>query len=161
MRRVVLMFVLITVASLVAAGVALAATERFRANLSGSQEVPAVTTTATGLANFTKVSSTKMTYTLTASDIDNVRAAHIHLAPRGQEGEIVVNFRVSTLCTVEPTSMSCQGTITAAQLTGPLAGRPLSALVRAMREGRTYVNVHTTAFPDGEIRGQIRALSTS
>ena len=30
-----------------------------------------------------------------------------------------------------------------------------------MRNGRTYVNVHTTDFPDGEIRGQIRALSTS
>jgi hypothetical protein len=160
-RRVVLMLVLITVVSLVAAGVALAATERFRANLSGNQEVPAVTTSAKGLANFNKVSATKIRYTLTASDIDEVNAAHIHLAPRREEGDIVVNLRVPDLCTVEPTSINCQGAITASQLTGPLAGRPLGALVRAMKEGRTYVNVHTTDFPDGEIRGQIRAVSTS
>ncbi len=155
------MLVLITVVSLVAAGIALAATERFRANLSGNQEVPMVSTSAKGLANFNRVSATRMTYTLTANDIDNVMAAHIHLAPRGQEGDIVVNLRVPALCTVEPTSISCQGAFTASQLTGPLAGRSLGALVRAMRDGRTYVNVHTTDFPDGEIRGQIRAVSTS
>ncbi len=161
MRRVVLMLVLVSVVSLVAAGVALAVTEKFRANVSGSQEVPVVTTSAKGLANFNRVSATRITYTLTATDIDKVVAAHIHLAPRGEEGEIVVNLRVPALCTVESSSISCQGAITASQLTGPLAGRSLGALVRAMREGRTYVNVHTTDFPNGEIRGQIRARSTS
>jgi hypothetical protein len=60
------------------------------------------------------------------------------------------------------------GTITAADFRGPLAGAPLSALLSAMRDGDTYVNVHTNAgpgelagpghFPAGEIRGQIRAL---
>jgi hypothetical protein len=48
------------------------------------------------------------------------------------------------------------GTITAADLVGPLAGQPLSALVDAMEAGETYVNVHTSQFPAGEIRGQIR-----
>jgi hypothetical protein len=50
-------------------GVALAVTERFAAKLTGDQEVPPVSTTAEGNARFTKVSNTKMTYTLTASDI--------------------------------------------------------------------------------------------
>jgi hypothetical protein len=49
-----------------------------------------------------------------------------------------------------------EGTITASNLVGPLAGQPLSALLDAMRAGNTYVNVHTSANAGGEIRGQIR-----
>jgi hypothetical protein len=45
-----------------------------------------VTTTAEGTARFAKVSDTRMTYTLTASNIDNVSGAHIHLAPGGWTG---------------------------------------------------------------------------
>jgi len=48
-----------------------------------------------------------------------------------------------------------EGTITASDLVGPLAGQPLSALIEAMRAGNTYVNVHTVQFPAGEIAGQI------
>lgn len=77
------------------------------------------------------------------------------------DGPIVVDLRVPASCTVEGTSINCMGAFTSARLQGPLEGRSLNALVRAMRNGRTYVNVHTTDFPDGEIRGQIRALSTS
>lgn len=59
------------------------------------------------------------------------------------------------------------GTITAADLVGPLAGQPLSALIDAINAGNTYVNVHTNDgaaptntgpgdFPRGEVRGQVR-----
>ena len=59
-----------------------------------------------------------------------------------------------------------EGTITAANLVGPLAGQPLSALVEAIQAGNAYVNVHTNDgvaptntgpgdFPGGEIRGQL------
>ena len=58
------------------------------------------------------------------------------------------------------------GTITAADLTGPLAGAPLDALVEEMEAGHAYVNVHTNDgitpsgtgpgdLAAGEIRGQI------
>ena len=60
-----------------------------------------------------------------------------------------------------------QGTITAANLIGPLAGHPLADLITAMNAGNTYVNAHTNDgvglantgpgdFPGGEVRGQIR-----
>jgi hypothetical protein len=47
-----------------------------------------------------------------------------------------------------------EGTATAADVSGPLAG-DLDALIAAMRAGDTYVNVHTVEFRPGEIRGQI------
>jgi len=61
-----------------------------------------------------------------------------------------------------------EGTITAANLVGPLAGHPLSDLIAAMEAGNAYVNVHTNDgvappntgpgdIPGGEVRGQIRA----
>jgi hypothetical protein len=59
-----------------------------------------------------------------------------------------------------------EGTITAANLVGALAGHPLSDLLAAIADGRTYVNVHTNDgvdgvntgpgdFPGGEVRGQL------
>jgi hypothetical protein len=48
------------------------------------------------------------------------------------------------------------GVITAGNLVGPLAGQPLQALIDLMASGDTYVNVHTSQFPPGEVRGQIR-----
>lgn len=156
MRRTIVLSVLVPVISLIAAGVALAAIERFSAMLNGGQEVPRVMTTAEGTARITKVNNTRATYVLRASRIDNVVAAHIHRGRRGMNGPIVVSLRRPADCTDQVNSFTCRGTITRARLTGPLRGRPLIALVREMRRGNTYVNVHTTGFPDGEIRGQIR-----
>ena len=51
------------------------------------------------------------------------------------------------------------GTVTSADVIGPasqgIAPGEFGELVRAMRAGITYVNVHSTMFPAGEIRGQI------
>ncbi|PYV08229.1 MAG: hypothetical protein DMG07_26405 [Acidobacteria bacterium] len=63
--------------------------------------------------------------------------------------------------------MLAEGTITAADLVGPLTGNPLSELITAMEDGNAYVNAHTNDgvaptntgpgdFPGGEIRGQIK-----
>ena len=67
---------------------------------------------------------------------------------------------------VVPRTRPCHGTITAANLTGALTGRPLSALVDAIVAGNAYVNVHTNDgigdpgsgpgdLQGGEIRGQL------
>jgi hypothetical protein len=49
-----------------------------------------------------------------------------------------------------------EGTATAANLVGPMAGQSLDVLIDALESGRAYTNVHTTQFPPGEIRGQVQ-----
>jgi hypothetical protein len=46
--------------------------------------------------------------------------------------------------------------ITNANLVGALAGQTLADLIAHFNNGNAYVNVHTTLYPGGEIRGQIK-----
>ena len=153
---------------LLAAGTATAASF-VAAPLSGDQEVPAREPKARGTATFDVSSDgTSITYKLIVANIDNVIASHIHLGPAGSNGPVVA-FLFGAVPAGGGTSngVLATGTITAANLTGPLAGQPLSALLAAMQAGNTYVNVHTDDgtpptntgagdFPGGEIRSQIR-----
>ena len=163
--------------SLVATASVLADSLKFRTRLSGDQEVPPVgviiDTRAKGKAEF-KLSKdgTELHYKLNVSKIDNAFMAHIHLGPAGANGPIVVWLFPSTAPVQGPLGAGrfngkiAEGTITAANLVGLLAGQPLSALLDAIQAGNTYVNVHTNDgvaptntgpgdFPGGEIRGQI------
>ena len=132
----------------------------FRAHLSGSQEVPANDSRATGQAIFQlSKDGTELSYKVIVANIENVLMAHIHLVPAGVNGGVVAWLYPSSppaqLIPGKSNGILAQGTITASSLTGGLAGQPLSALIDAMKEGNTYVNVHTSQFPPGEIRGQI------
>lgn len=94
------------------------------------------------------------------ANIENVTHAHIHMAPAGSNGAIVAwlypGGPPAQLIPGRSSGTLGEGTITAASLVGPLAGQPLSALVSALDTGNAYVNVHTTQFPGGEVRGNIR-----
>ena len=133
----------------------------FRTHLNGGNEVPAVETDAQGQAIF-KVSSdgASIHYKLIVANIENVLMAHIHIAPAGQNGGVVVwlypeDGPPPQLIEGRFQGVLAEGTITADKLTGDLAGASLDALIEKMRAGNTYVNVHTTQHPPGEIRGQI------
>ena len=85
--------------------------------------------------------------------------AHIHLAAAGKSGPPVVWLYPSKAHPVKTGKVSgllSRGAITAAQLVGPLKGKTLADLLEQIRDGNTYVNVHTRAHPGGEIRGQIQ-----
>jgi hypothetical protein len=168
-KRVLLGLVLMGCLAVVGAATADNVTNRnFFAHLSGDEEVPPRETRAVGQAVF-QVSDdgTEIAYTLIVANIENVVAAHIHVAPVGVNGPIV-----AFLAGPFPPGggrfdgVLAQGTITAADLIGPLAEHPLSDLVNAIEAGNTYVNVHTDDgvappntgpgdFPGGEVRGQI------
>ena len=147
--------------------VTLAADRHFSAQLSGSEEVPARDTNATGHANFILTKDgTELRYRFVVSNMQNVTAAHIHLGARGQNGAVVTTlFGPVAPGGGKKSGLLAAGTLTSSDLTGDLAGHPLSDLVAAILAGNAYVNVHTDDgisgtgqrgdFPDGEIRGQI------
>jgi hypothetical protein len=89
----------------------------------------------------------------------NVTMAHIHLAPAGANGPVVAWLYPSgppaQLIPGRFNGVLGAGTLSDANLVGPLAGEPLSALIDAIQSGNAYVNVHTSQYPGGEIRGQI------
>lgn len=159
--RIVLVAVLVVAVALAAASSTGAGQETsFVAQLAGRQEVPPVATNAQGRAVFQlNGSGTALTYRLTVSNITNVTMAHIHLGARGQNGPVVVTLFPGPTMTGRRDGTLAAGTITSASLSGPLAGQQLRALIRRMRDGGAYVNVHTTAHPGGEIRGQIEVTA--
>jgi len=132
----------------------------FRTHLKGSNEVPPVETNAQGQAIF-KVSrdGTSIEYKLIVANIENVLMSHIHNAPAGQNGGIVVWLYPSSpppqLIEGRFQGVLAEGTFTADDLVGSLEGQSLGALIEEMKAGNTYVNVHTTEHLPGEVRGQI------
>ncbi|HTX13975.1 MAG TPA: CHRD domain-containing protein [Candidatus Baltobacteraceae bacterium] len=133
----------------------------FKATLSGKQQNPPIDTPAHGTATFTLSASGKsLTYRLYVADIDSVSMAHIHIGPEGQEGPVAVWLYPSKPPAVikkgKFTGVLARGTITEASLMGPLQGKTIADLVSDIKDGNAYVNVHTTAHPEGEIRGQIK-----
>jgi hypothetical protein len=137
--------------------------------LSGYQEDPAAIST-TGTGTYDAVLDAKadaVTYRLHYSALaGDVTQAHIHLGTRHQSGGIAV-FLCSNLgngpagtqaCPPAPATVT--GTIRPADVIGPaaqgLAPGAFAELLDAARAGATYVNVHSTLFPTGEIRAQLR-----
>ena len=143
--------------------------------LSGDEEAPVIRVTgAHGSANVRLAKDGQsVDFVLVVNDISNITQAHIHMAAKGVAGGIVVwLFPSVTSTTALPggggphNGLLAQGTFTAANLRGALAGKPLSDFIAAVVAGNTYVNVHTDDgvapgntgpgdFPAGEIRGQL------
>ena len=172
MRKILFLAAFVVVALAVAGTAALATGnggKKFSAKLTGFQEVPAISTAASGTFE-AKLDGEELSYTLSYSGIEGgaAFASHIHL---GQPG---VNGAVSAfLCGGgdKPACPATEGTVTGvidpADIIGP-AGQGIAAgefdeLIRAMRAGVTYANVHSMgaaaplpSFPGGEIRGKIK-----
>lgn len=136
------------------------AARNFVAPLEGAQEVPPVETRARGMAHFQlSRDGSEISYRLIVANIEDVLMAHIHLAPAGQNGGVVVwlypDGPPPQLIEGRSDGVLATGTITSSDLVGSLGGETLDALLDEIRNGGAYVNVHTSANPGGEIRGQI------
>ena len=149
------------------------AVKNLRAFLTGYEEVPAVSTTADGefKARISEDESS-IQYELSYKELQGtVLQSHIHLGQPGVNGGISVWLcgNQSTTPPVNPPAgtqpcpappATITGTITAANVIGPtaqgIAPGEFAELLAAIRAGATYVNVHTSKFPGGEIRSQIR-----
>jgi hypothetical protein len=138
--------------------------QTFNSKLSGNNEVPPVTTSATGTAQFQLSPDSKtLSYTLTANNINSITLAHIHQDKTGENGPPIVPLSITNAkmdygcqCMLPATG---QGTITSDNLQGPMAGKQISDLVNLIKSGQAYVNVHTQQNKNGEIRGQISEVA--
>lgn len=128
---------------------------RLTAELSGDNEVPPVTTAGTGKARFIlNEDQTELSFLLEVANVDSVTQAHIHQGSAGENGPVGV-FLFGLVEGGGPVNgVLSSGTITEDDLIGPWEG-DLSAFLNDLLTGNTYVNVHTTTNPPGEIRGQI------
>jgi hypothetical protein len=119
--------------------------------LTGAQEVPAVATAATGQGTAViSADGSTITYIVTYSGLSGtVNAAHIHTGAMGVAGGVILPL------TPGPSPMT--GTLTAANFAASGPVTTFAQAVAAIRAGTTYFNLHTTANPGGEIRGQILA----
>lgn len=125
-----------------------AAQQRFVANLSAAQEVPANSSTGTAVCTLVlNATQTQMTINCTYSGVSTpVQASHIHNAgPVGVNGPVKFNFNFTG---------GTSGTI------GPLTFDITAQDVADLKAKKWYFNIHTTNFPGGEIRGQAKITTT-
>jgi plastocyanin len=128
----------------------------FAAALSGANERPTPSTsTGTGAASFRRVGES-VSYVITYQGLTGApTGAHLHgPASSSQVADIIVEFSVAGQAS---TTGVLSGTFTASAIRG-VNGQPpmtLDQLVALLNGGNSYVNVHTTQFPGGEIRGQV------
>jgi len=105
-----------------------------------------------------------ISFILTYSELEGgaVTQAHIHFGARGISGGVSA-FLCGGPRPACPPFGTVTGVITAADIIGPasqgIEPGSFGELVRAIRSGVTYVNVHTTRWPAGEIRGQISDMN--
>ncbi len=131
----------------------------FHIDLTGSQQVGPVTTDAFGMATVRLIDNgTAISFRVIVCDIINVTASHIHVGAAGTNGPVIIPFIHGVLfSSPHGCKTLAEGTRTAADLNTKASPSITSwnDFVKALLAGNTYVNVHTTANPGGEIRGQL------
>ncbi len=139
-------YALVLAALLATASAAFAATG-FQGTLSGLNEVGPNASPGTGTATvILNDAGTEIAYNVSYSGlVGTVTAAHIHKAPVGVNGGVVIGFSPP----VGTTAGSFNGTA------------PMTALMVAdLMAGLYYVNIHTTSYAGGEVRAQLEGAPT-
>ncbi len=107
--------------------------------LSGAQEVPPVTTTASASGTIAVAADLAISGSINTTGVEGTMA-HIHKAPAGQNGPVVVPM-VKTADNVWSI---------------PAGAKLTEAQYQDLKEGNLYINVHSAAYKGGEIRGQLK-----
>jgi hypothetical protein len=112
--------------------------EGLKVSLSGDQEVPPVSTSASGNGTITVSPNKSVTGNITVSGMEPT-AAHIHEAARGENGPVIIPLTKSS-----DTTWSI-----------PAGAKLTDAQYKSYLAGNLYVNVHSAAHKGGEIRAQL------
>ena len=128
--------------------------------LTGMEEVPPVNTNSTGIALF-ELLNNHLDFKVNVTNLENIKSAQIHLGEFGQNGEIIVSLLKSLSPVNVHNGTLVEGQVTPSELVGPLKGKTINELVQLFNNTKTYVNIHTEQYPNGEIRGQITTVNTT
>lgn len=109
-----------------------------KVTLSGDNEVPPVKTAAKGSGTITIADDGAVSGSVTTTDLKGT-AAHIHEAPAGANGPVIVPF-----------------TKDGDTYKAPAGAKLTAAQMAAFKAGNLYVNVHSDANKGGEVRGQLK-----
>lgn len=125
----------------------------FVTDLSGKDQPIATNTNAFG--NITLIGNNQsLLYKLHVENLDSVKHIGIHQGDADEQGKVVATlFETNNPLGVPIVDIS--GNITSEDLKGPMSGATIKDLIGNMTEGNDYVNIQTSEFPLGEIRGQI------
>jgi hypothetical protein len=124
-------------AFVVSGGVAVAVD--LKVKLTGAEETPPVTTSASGTATISIAANKSVSGTVNTTGIDG-KAAHIHVGPRGESGPPIITLRKGP-----------RGVWSV-----PAGSKLSNEQFASFKSGNLYLNVHSTEHKSGEIRGQLK-----
>jgi hypothetical protein len=170
MRKITITGAATAAALVLTSGFAFAQEAKFNARLVSYNEVPSISSTASGSFRSTlSEDGLSLEYTLSYTDLSaTVLQAHIHFGQTHTNGAIMV-FLCQTAQNPDPTGLaptcvqdgSVTGTITSANIiqagSQGIGNGEFDEFVKALQAGSGYANVHTTNFTGGELRGQVVA----
>jgi hypothetical protein len=107
--------------------------------LTGAEETPPVTTSATGEGKITVAKDHSVSGTIKTTGVEGI-AAHIHVGPPGQSGPPIISL-----------TKGADGTWTV-----PEGSKLTDEQFESFKSGNLYVNVHSAEHKPGEIRGQLK-----
>ena len=113
--------------------------QSMKVTLAGSQEVPPVMTSASGVGAIMVAPDGSVSGTITTTGVEGTMA-HIHEAPMGQNGPVIVPF-----------SKTADNVWSA-----PVGAKLTEAQLQSLKSGNLYLNVHSATNKAGEIRAQLK-----
>lgn len=135
------------------------AAEKFSASLAASNVVPAATSTSAGTLTLTASGDSTLAFSLSVTNMTGITQAHLHSAAAGANGGTIVWLLPVNGNSAQSPSVTLEGEISLGNISPSwVRGTPRLAMdsVKAlMRLGRVYVDVHSSTFTNGELRGQI------
>jgi hypothetical protein len=129
----------------------------YSALLSGQNEIPAVSTSASGTLTLTVAADgSSVHYVFMVNKIANLTLARLRQGKTGTTGATLLTIYGGPTRSDVFTGVVTEGSFTADQLGGSLRGKTIADFVNLIKAGAVYLNVGTTSNPSGEIRGQLK-----
>lgn len=159
MKRLVTLAAAAALTTVISAAPASAQAITLTAVLSSGDETPALLSGAVGTAEVSvDTVARELAVTLNVFNfVTGTTAGHIHVGPKGVAGPVVFNFPIPTGRTGD-LALSFRVGIAAFVARPEIGILTIDDAIQAVVGGNSYVNIHSTQSPAGEIRGQLTVV---